>query len=155
MLDQQNHDPLIARIGQRAAALYEEGLCCSEAIFLAVTEALGQDPQAMRSLVPLASGLCGGMGNRNATCGVFTGGAMALGWLMGQTSAQDKDKITRTLTARFQERLLAEAGALRCQDLLDHFGPIRNLGKRMCRRLTSQGAEVLARTILEAQTPAT
>ncbi|MBF0177002.1 MAG: C_GCAxxG_C_C family protein [Magnetococcales bacterium] len=151
VVNQQEQELLVMAIRQRADALYEGGLCCSEAVFLAVVESLGEEPDRARNLVPLASGFCGGMGNRNATCGVYTGGAMAAGLLVGKTTPQDKEKSTRNLTARFQERLLAEAGALRCQDLLDKFGPIRNIGKRMCRRLTAQGAEILARTILESK----
>ncbi|MBF0136533.1 MAG: C_GCAxxG_C_C family protein [Magnetococcales bacterium] len=146
-----DRDRMITKIGERAEALYGEGLCCSESIFLAVVESLGENPDVARTMVPVASGLCGGMGNRNATCGVYTGGAVAIGLLRGRSSPLDKDKLTRTLTARFQEQLLAEAGALRCQDLLDKFGPIRNIGKRLCRKLTRQGAEILAKTILESK----
>ncbi|MBF0623755.1 MAG: C_GCAxxG_C_C family protein [Magnetococcales bacterium] len=139
---------LAGTVGQRAEAHYKGGLCCSEALFLAATEGFGTGP-APPERAALAAGLCGGMGNRQATCGVFTGGAVAVGFLVGKTSLQDRDKTVRTLVARFQERLEREAGAHVCRDLLDRFGPVGNLNKRLCRKLTRRGAEILTDLLLE------
>ncbi|MCP3666677.1 MAG: C_GCAxxG_C_C family protein [Gammaproteobacteria bacterium] len=115
---------------------------------MAVTDNLGKGQS--EELAAMASGLCGGMGGYKATCGVFTGGAMAISLLSSQGRLPEGKK-TRELSARFHQQLLAHAGGQICEELLEDMGSIRNINKRLCRKLTRDGAEILGRVIVETE----
>lgn len=114
---------------------------------MAAVEIFAQDtgPETVRAV----SALCGGMGNRKATCGVFTGGAAAIGLVAGGLPEKGGDKRIRDLSASFQEELAQKAGGQICEDLLNEMG-LRNWNKRLCKRLTRQGAEILAGLIINS-----
>ncbi len=131
-----------------SAARYseEEGYCCAEAIVAAALEVYWTAHAP--PLAHLAAGLCGGMGNQQATCGVFTGAALAIGLVAGGPAGKGRDARIKTAAALFQQRLAAEAGGQLCHELLKEMG-IANWNKRLCRRLTRRGAELLAEVLEE------
>jgi C_GCAxxG_C_C family probable redox protein len=137
---------------QNAQAHFNNGYCCSEALFLSVIETFSkEDLGKAGELVSMASGFCGGMGNKKATCGVFTGGALALGFLSRNASpTPTQRKKTRKLSAQYLERLEKNTGAHVCHELLDEKG-LFNRKAKFCQKLTCQGAEVLAELIQENQ----
>ncbi|MGN7610677.1 C-GCAxxG-C-C family protein [Magnetococcales bacterium HHB-1] len=141
--------PLAKEIDLAIAKRLKEGYCCSEALFLGTMDALPEEKAFDQNLVRVTSGLCGGMGTRESTCGVFTGGAIALGYLAGRTTPDKKDQRGRDLSAQFFKTLSEEAGAHSCRDLLDKFGRVANLNHQKCHQLTRQGGEVLAKIIQE------
>ena len=128
-------------MGDAAERCSREGHCCAEAILLSAIEVYA--PDTSREVTRMATGLCGGMGNHNATCGVFTGGALAIGLLTDGVSDGRRKKMVKTLSSRFQIELEQLAGGHICESLLKEMG-IRNWNGRLCRKLTRQGAEVLA-----------
>ena len=116
-----------------------DGYCCSEAIVIATTELYA--PEIPKQLAHAASsGLCGGMGDKKATCGVFTGGAIAIGLVLG--TGIKKDKQIKKLSALYHQRLEQHAGGQICQQLLDKMGILNWNGSR-CRRLTRDGGAIL------------
>lgn len=143
---------LAKRMGQRAEEHCKNGYCCAEAMCLATIETFSRkDATTSTDFVNMATGLCGGMGNKKATCGVFTGGAMALGLLSGRFFASKKDNKIRQYSAYFHEQLSAEIGGDICQDLLEKFRILSNRNRKMCHLLTRRGAEILAQIIVDNQ----
>ncbi|WP_082626974.1 C-GCAxxG-C-C family protein [endosymbiont of Ridgeia piscesae] len=138
----------ILRAGERAAHYFTEGYCCSEAIMLAMSDVYPNGAKA--EIAGVASGLCGGMGNKKATCGVFTGGAAALGLVAGKAPQKGGNKQIRELASRYHETLEQEAGGQICEEILKQMG-IRNLNKRLCRKLTRRGSELLAQLIEQSE----
>jgi hypothetical protein len=137
-------DRRLERLGRRALERAGEGRCCAEAVILAVLEQVGA--VEVERLAASARALCGGMGNREATCGVYTGGALALGFAL---EGAGKEEL-KAAAARFQEALRAEAGALACKALRQDMGAA-NEGNRLCHRLTARGAELVGEELLRRE----
>jgi C_GCAxxG_C_C family probable redox protein len=142
--NKHRHD--IQRAGASAEDYFSRGYCCSEAIMLAISDVYLNG--ARNEAASIASGLCGGMGNKKATCGVFTGGAMALGMVTGAAPRKGGNREVRELASRYHELLEQVAGDQICEDILKQMG-IRNLNKRLCRKLTGRGSELIAQLIEE------
>jgi C_GCAxxG_C_C family probable redox protein len=141
----------VARMGGIAEQRAEEGHCCAEAMLAAVLETYWSKQHP--PLAHLVAGLCGGMGNKQATCGVFTGGAVAIGLVAGGPAGKGRDGRIKSAAACLHQRLSQEAGGQICGEILDHMG-IANWDKRLCRRLTRRGAEILAEILDEGGWPA-
>jgi len=135
----------VEQMGRVAEQRAEEGYCCAEAMVAAALETYWPSPPPLAHLV---AGLCGGMGNQQATCGVFTGGAVAIGLVAGGPAGKGRDARIKEATACLYQRLAQEAGAQRCGEILDRMG-MANWDKRLCRRLTRRGAELLAEVLYE------
>ena len=135
--DQAGADPRVVVMGRLAEVEMAGGRCCAEAMVLAAVEHLNRD--ASPTLAASVAGLCGGMGGKRATCGVYTGGALALGVAL---EGQDRKALKRA-SGELVERLEAESGALVCRELLDRMGPT-NKDYSQCRRLAARGAELVA-----------
>ena len=129
---------VVRRAGERAREYFTQGRCCAEAVVAATVGVFGRgvDP----SLLIASKGLCGGMGGHRATCGVFTGGALALSLLAGPEFPKDRLKA---MTADFHSWLAEEAGGQICSELLERMGP-SNFNHRLCGELTGRGAELTA-----------
>ncbi len=132
-------DPALA---QQVDELMDSGLCCSETIYAVAMQRLepAADPAGARLV-----GLCGGMGNRQATCGVYTGGAVAIATLMHDAPARK----VRSLCSEFQERLAAShSGELVCADLIKQ----RQTGtskQEFCHQITRQGSALVIELVEE------
>ncbi|QYZ67925.1 MAG: C_GCAxxG_C_C family protein [Gammaproteobacteria bacterium (ex Lamellibrachia satsuma)] len=138
----------ILRSGERAEHYFAEGYCCSEAILLAMADIYPNS--AKTEVAGLASGLCGGMGNKKATCGVFTGGAAAFGLVAGKAPQKGGNRQIKELASRYHEILEQEAGGQICEEILKQMG-IGNLNKRQCKKLTRRGSELLAQLIEQSK----
>ena len=134
-------DRRVVETGERAERYMEGGRCCTEAMILAAID--GFAPETSRAVAAAAAGLCGGMGTREATCGVYTGAALAF----GVVRPEDDAKALKGAAGEFQRRLADEAGGLVCGELRDRMGPANADGSR-CRRLTARGAEILAEMVV-------
>ena len=133
---------------ERAIRYFQEGYCCSESVVRSILE-LYAPSVPVETLMPLASGFCGGMGDRNGVCGVFSGGVLVLGHFMGRRHSGESDREVRRLAGEFQSRLKEESkGALICRDILKDMR-FTNWNKRGCRRLTGLGAMMVAELIEE------
>ena len=135
-------DPRVGEMGERAEGYMAGGRCCTEAVILAAIDAFA--PDTPKAVATAAGGLCGGMGTREATCGVYTGAALALGVVRpGEDAAALKEAA-----AEFQHRLVGEVGGLVCQELRERMGEPNRDGA-LCRRLTARGAEIVAEMVAE------
>ena len=76
-------------LGKKVDNYFNQGYCCSESIVKAAVDEYCPEFSSDVALA-VSSGLCGGMGSKQATCGVFTGGAVALGLVMGKGLKNDK-----------------------------------------------------------------
>lgn len=134
----------VVQMRQRVDELFGEGYCCSEAIALVISEYYS--PHISTDLIHAATtGLCGGMGGKQGSCGVFTGGAVALGLVLGK--GIKRDKHIKSLSAEYLHQLEKKAGAQICHQLLSRMG-IKNWNGSGCRQLTQDGVELL-HSILE------
>lgn len=135
-----------ASMGRAAMRHMKRGYCCSEAVVLSATEALL--PGADIDVEAIAGGLCGGMGNRKGPCGIFTGGATAIGLVTTGLGLPRGRGVVHQLSTEYQRRLEQHAGGHICEALLAQMG-WRNWNRRRCRRLTGDGARILGEVILE------
>lgn len=126
--------------GARAVEMASEGQCCAEALVASVIDNIR--PETSTAIVPLMTGLCAGMGNKQATCGVFTGGAVALGLLAEELPEEQRKKTIKKLAAEYEAQLSSEAGGQRCHDLRKKMG-LRNWNNGECHKLTGRGAELV------------
>jgi C_GCAxxG_C_C family probable redox protein len=145
-LSEKVYADAVEQIGETAEEYWKEGYCCSEAMVLAAAKTFA--PDRLPIAETLGGGLCGGMGDEKATCGVFTGGALAIGLLADYTGpVKQSMPDVKVLAARFRERMEEEAGGHICADLLAHMGDA-NKEKKLCGMLTRRGAEVLGELIV-------
>jgi C_GCAxxG_C_C family probable redox protein len=136
----------VISLGQMAGKYFNDGYCCSEAMVKATIDTF--TPDISKDVVRLATGFCGGMGNRKGPCGVFTGGIMALGIFVGRTDVREDEEFARSLSNEFVERLERAAESVACKDILKGQW-LRGFTKCGCRKLTVKGAEILADMILQ------
>ncbi|WP_085441751.1 C-GCAxxG-C-C family protein [Magnetofaba australis] len=146
-----NPDEEVSSLAQAAEelalSLAKSGYCCSEAILLAAGRVMR--PNDTDPPYQMATGLCGGMGGRQATCGIFTGGALAIAHMCDEpTVSGDRKKRVKSVSEAFQRRLQEHTGGInQCDALLEDFGVIRNIGKRQCRKLTGEATRILVETL--------
>ena len=138
-MSQKNQPAKQLNLAQQVEKQFRDGYCCSEALVIAATESYAADISKDVAHAA-ASGLCGGMGGKQSTCGVFTGGAVALSLILGK--GIKKDKRIKELSALYHQQLQQHAGGQICQQLIDRMGVMNWNGSR-CRLLTKDGGELL------------
>ena len=95
-----------------------DGLSCSESTLRCLIER-GVVDLPLES-VKMMTGLHGGAfgHGRGAMCGALTGGAAALGWVLGRTDPSVSSKRLIEAEARFVDAFEEKFGAVSCDDLL-------------------------------------
>jgi C_GCAxxG_C_C family probable redox protein len=128
-------------IRKKAYGHFESGLHCAEVISKTILEMFSGEPHP--AVIRSASGFGGGIGGSNEElCGAFTGGVVALGYLLGRENGGDSLKSCGSLIKEFKIKFLNEFGSLDCQTLLNGFKEEQNpLG---CAKLTAQTSVILA-----------
>jgi len=104
---------------EQAVSLFEEGFCCSQAVFAGFAADLGLDtPLALK----IADAFGAGMGGRAETCGVVTGAMMVIGLKYGRTDPNDEKARakTRRLVRNFVKEFSDQHGCLTCKELLGY-----------------------------------
>ncbi len=97
-----------------------KGYCCSQIIMALALEARGEEnPHLIRAM----SGLCQGMGDCQAVCGVLSGAACALALFVGKgEDAETEDfrlpLMLSELNQWFHETVGAQYGGVNCCDIL-------------------------------------
>ena len=102
---------------ERAAAFFDEGYNCSQAILATYGPALGLPRDlALR----LADSFGGGISGLGETCGAVSGALMVIGLQNGRLEAQDIEAKDRTREAgqEFVKRFEARNGSIMCRALL-------------------------------------
>ena len=94
---------------------FSAGDCCAESIVTAVLRSLGEEDG---TACKMASGLCGGFGDKKGTCGALTGGIIALGLIPEEKLPKTQRKLAAKLSKRFKKR----HDSLICGELLQQKG---------------------------------
>lgn len=135
------------KIAKRAKEIFVNGVCCSEAIVYAVAEEY--DPDFAPKYMKMASGLCGGVGVGDL-CGIITGGACAIGIVLGRESLSEPQKIKCSLISQnMAKRFKAEFELMNCNELKlstpPNYGGVRNY----CTYMVERGTEITVEIINE------
>lgn len=142
-------------VGEAARACFASGWYCAESVLLAVARSEHVDNE---SLTRMATGLCGGLANTRGPCGAVTGAVLAMGLVLGRSSASASDQPIYSAARRLNAEFERSFGARDCHELLgcDLGTPegqanfkTRRLARR-CMQFTGKAAE-LARRILDEQ----
>jgi len=102
---------------EKAAACFEQGFNCAQAVFTPYGEAYGLEPE---TALKLAAGFGAGIGSMGETCGAVSGAVMAIGLKYGRSKIGDLAAKERTneLVQEFARRFKARNGSLVCKELL-------------------------------------
>lgn len=128
------------RIAQEAHDLMEQGYSCSEAMLIAVGNAV-LDPLDDR-IIRLTTAWGGGLGStQQEVCGALSGGVMVISAQYGRTLPTEDKTHCRALAAEFRARFEQTFGYTRCGDLLaDGYG---SAGHTPCKVLVQRAAWLL------------
>jgi len=105
---------------EEASKIFKEGLNCSQAVFATYSEEFGLDKS---SVLKIASGFGGGIGQSGETCGVVTGAFMVLGLKFGSDSVTpdpESKKLPMDKIKLFREKFIDLYGSTNCKDLLGY-----------------------------------
>ena len=108
-----------AAVADRAAACFDEGHNCAQAVLMAVAEARGMACPQCIPAVALAMG--GGIGHTGHACGAVTGAAMVIGLAMDRAAAGglvERKQAACRMAGRFVEAFVAEFGSVDCRGVL-------------------------------------
>ncbi|GAK60736.1 hypothetical protein U27_00634 [Candidatus Vecturithrix granuli] len=102
----------------RAVAIFDSGLNCSQSVCAAYAEQFGLDRELA---LKVSAGFGGGMGRMAQTCGAVSGAFMVLGLKYGTTDPEDKAAKEHTYerVRAFADQFTARQGSLLCRELLD------------------------------------
>ena len=134
-----------------AAALFEEGFSCSQAVFTAFSGDLGLDRDIS---LKLSQPFGGGMAHLGEACGAVTGAFMAIGLKYGRTRAADLEARERTyaLMRQVTDKFKGLHCSIQCRCLLGldlgteegmKLAREKNLFKTLCAGYVRTAAEVL------------
>ncbi len=104
-------------VEERAAALFEQGFTCGQAVLAAFADSGGLDQEAA---LRVACAFGGGIARAGGTCGAVSGALMAIGLRLGQTRVENVAARERThaATRTFLAEFRSEYGSDVCRDLL-------------------------------------
>ena len=136
---------------EHAAACFEEGFSCAQAVVSTYGPLLGLDRELG---LRIAGAFGAGMARMGKTCGAVTGGLMVIGLQSGKTEAQDEEARERCydLAREFVRRFEARNGSTLCRELLGYDIGIPaerararddGLFDTLCPRLVGDAAEIV------------
>jgi C_GCAxxG_C_C family probable redox protein len=139
--ESRGHKMESKEIRKKVYANYQAGFHCAEAISKTVLEIFSGSGQ--REIIKTASAFGGGIaGSTEELCGAFTGGVIALGYLLGREKPGEDLRDCGALVKEFQSRFKDRFGSLNCKAILDSFAEAENpLG---CVKLTAEACVILA-----------
>ena len=136
----------LKQLERNAEAFFDSGYNCAESVSQAVIEAFSAEHAD--GLPRLASAFGGGIGgSKQELCGAFTGGVMAIGFLLGRSEPGIDISIAKAAAQAFRQVCLQKYGSLNCGRLLEAFGDQVNYDR--CRRMVSTVTTELAHILAE------
>ncbi len=138
-----------------AAAIFNGGYSCSQAVCAAFAEDFGIDRD---TALKLSCGLGGGMAHTGNTCGAVTGALMVIGMKYGRTEVDDlaaKEK-TYAVANAFITEFLHRNHSVNCTDLIGHnlldpkelaVAREKELFKTKCTRYVRDAGEILEKIL--------
>jgi len=145
-----------SNVRKSAEALFDSGLYCAESVILAIAKLHGVESEL---LPKIATAFCSGMARTSGPCGALSGALMAIGLILGRSSASQSIQDCYTPAQKLIREFEQEFGTRNCSDLLgcDLGTPEgqaafreRSLHEHR-RRYTGKAAEMAARIITEAR----
>jgi C_GCAxxG_C_C family probable redox protein len=130
---------------EKAAALFDEGFACSQAVLGAFCEPLGMD----RALaLKIANGFGGGIARRQKICGAVSGAVMMIGLKYGRSEAGDMDAHEKTYAKinAFCEAFEQSNGSIICRDLLGcgmEEAKEKGVFSTLCKKFVRDAADIL------------
>ena len=103
----------IGQIIQNAMELFSSHHNCCESVALAVSEYYGKPHDLIQQIT---TPFGGGIGGTRDACGAFLGGVIAVGAVLGRTSADDLDRkwAVGKLAAEYREKFLEQMKTTNC-----------------------------------------
>jgi C_GCAxxG_C_C family probable redox protein len=136
---------------ERAAALFQEGFSCSQAVFATFSEDFGLDRDIS---LKLSQAFGGGMAHLGEACGAVTGAFMLIGLKYGRTKADDLEARDRTYAKmrQFTDKFKALHCSIQCRCLLGldigteegmRLAREKNLFQTLCSNYVRNAAEIV------------
>ena len=135
----------------KAVSIFQSGYNCSQAVFSAYSDLLGEDEGKARSI---AAGFGGGIGRLQKTCGAVTGAVMLLGLkYYDEKNAAVSKAIGYEKVREFVSQFEKKNGSVNCLDILGvdisteegvSKARERNLFETKCREYVRDAAKLLA-----------
>ncbi|MBF0165888.1 MAG: C_GCAxxG_C_C family protein, partial [Magnetococcales bacterium] len=142
---------IVQRIGLLARQYYDDGqFSCAEAIVRAFAEVFTPHRFDPATITRLATPFNGGFSELQLTCGMLTGGMLAIGLVAGRDQPGDEEAKEQayTLTQIYHQRFMEELGTTSCKELLTLWkeqGTSKALCKAHTQRMSAQLAELILR----------
>ena len=137
------------QIKKKVYGHYQSGFHCAEVISKSVLETFSEKAHA--EAIKVASAFGGGIaGSTEELCGAFTGGVIALGFILGRENPGDELRDCGNLTKEFKRRFKLQFGSLNCMTILDSFGEQQT--PLDCVKLTAEAAVILADVLNDFRT---
>lgn len=104
---------------EHSKALFDEGFCCSQAVFSTYAEHWGYDRDVF---LKISDAFGAGIGGMAGICGAVTGGIMAIGLKHGRTHPDDDEakQKTRDLVKEFVTQFKKRNRHIECKQLLEY-----------------------------------
>ena len=135
---------------EKAAAMFEEGFSCSQAVLATYCEQFGLDK---KQAYQISCGFGGGM-HLDQTCGAVTGALMVIGLKYGRIRADDVEAKMNTAkkAVEFGKKFMTRHGTISCTELIGcnistlegyQEAKKKDLFKQVCPKYVISAAEIL------------
>ena len=141
-----NHEVKINRATALTKGYKLSGFHCSEATIRACSEAIGL--RLSDDILRAACGFRGGGGGYMDRCGVIEAGCMLISYLYGRLTPEQADWDYSYLICVLHDRFKEHFGSIHCRDVMPKE---RKSEGPACIRVYVEGAEIVAKLLLEAQ----
>lgn len=142
---------IITKVGELAQSYYQDDqYSCAEAMVKAIAQVFTPELYDPRLIPRIATPFNGGFSELQSTCGVLTGGLLAIGLVAGRDQPGDEDakEEAYTLAQIYHKRFMEAVGTDSCAALLARWQG-QGSAKTLCKQHTRQMSELLAKTILQ------
>jgi C_GCAxxG_C_C family probable redox protein len=134
-------------VEDRALAYFQSGFHCAETVSSTIIELFANEPS--HEVPRVASAFGGGIGRTHEdVCGAMSGGAIAIGYLLGRMNPGDNIDTARATAAELRKQFIARFGSTNCRTLLEGFGEQENWMK--CKKMTAEVTGILFDILREA-----
>ena len=130
---------------------HSRGLCCSQAVLLAINGGF-RGHLSEELAIRIGAGFCGGIGEAGCVCGGLAGAVMALGLFLSPDAPHGlREKKFRKLSKKLHDSFQEQAGSLCCRVLIEDYQNDKKGQKKYCRGLTGFAAELVAGLLLDVR----
>ncbi len=128
-------------VRRRAEKYFDDGYNCAQAVALSNIEVFNG---CTEGIVQLAAGFGHGM-NSGCACGAVSGGVLAIGFLLAESSVKGFDRTITELTAKLHRMFIGEFGLTCCKGLRNKYSLLKNA---RCKKITVITAAITLELLL-------